>query len=61
MDLERGKEIWENENRDIKFEQFIKDFIEEVKNIPKSNKDTFIVKTLRELFEEDKILEGIYE
>ena len=61
MDLERGKEIWENENRDIKFEQFIKDFIEEVRNTPKSNKDTFIVKTLRELFEEDKIIEGIYE
>ena len=61
MDLERGKEIWENENRDIKFEQFIKDFIEEVRNTPKSNKDTFIVKTLRELFEEDKIIEGIYD
>ena len=31
MDLERGKEIWENENRDIKVEHFIEDFVQAVK------------------------------
>ena len=61
MDLERGKEIWENENRDIKIEQFIEDFVQAVKEIAKSNKESFIAKTLREIFEEEKILEGNYE
>lgn len=61
MDLERGKEIWEAENRDIKIEQFIEDFVQAVKEIAKSNKESFIAKTLREIFEEEKILEGNYE
>jgi len=61
MDLERGKEIWEAENRDIKIEQFIEDFVQAVKEIAKSNKESFITKTLREIFEEGKILEGSYE
>lgn len=61
MDLERGKEIWEDDNRDIKIEQFIGDFVQAVKEVAKSNKESFIVKTLREIFEEEKILEGNYE
>lgn len=60
MDLERGKEIWEAENRDIKIEQFIEDFVQAVRETAKSNKESFIAKTLREIFEEETILEGKY-
>lgn len=50
-------EIWESENTDIRIEKFIKDLAENLKTIPKSQKDTHINKMLREILEEKRILD----
>ena len=58
MVVERGNEIWEDENRTVKDEAFIENLIKQLKETPKSNKDSYINQTLRELFEEKKVLEA---
>jgi hypothetical protein len=56
--MERGSEIWEDENRTVKIEAFIEDVIYQLKDTAKSNRDSFINQTLREILEEEKILEA---
>lgn len=58
MVMERGSEIWEDENRTVKIEAFIEDVIYQLKDTAKSNRDSFINQTLREILEEEKILEA---
>lgn len=60
MDSERGNEIWRSENRDLRLEKFIEKFANELENVPKTRKDEFCEKKLRNLFEEKKILGDIY-
>ena len=61
MDSTRGSEIWKSENRDLEIEKFLRDFIKELKGVSQSNKESYTQKTLREILEEKKILEGTYE
>ena len=61
MDGDRRKELWEAMDRNLRIEQFIEDFVKELKGVAKSNKDSYIIKTLRKILEEKKILEGVYE
>ena len=61
MDSTKGSEIWKNENRDLEIDKFIRDFVEELKGVSQSNKDSSTLKILREILEENKILEGTYE
>ena len=56
--MERGNEIWEDENRTVKIEEFIEDLINQLNDTAKSNKDSYINQTLREIFEEEKVLEA---
>ena len=56
--MERGSEIWEDENRTVKIEAFIEDIIYQLKDTAKSNRDSFINQTLREILEEEKVLEA---
>ena len=58
MVVERGSEIWEDENRTVKIEVFIEDLIKQLKETSKSNKDSYINQTLREIFEEKEVLEA---
>ena len=55
--MERGSEIWEDENRTVKIEAFVEDLIKQLNETPKSNKDSYINQSLREIFEEEKVLE----
>ena len=61
MDLERRDEIWETEDRDSMIERIIANFIEEIKSVSKSNKEKYVQEKLREILEEKRILEGIYD
>ena len=61
MDSTRGSEIWKSKNRDLDIERFIHDFIEELKETSQSNRDSYTLKVLREILEEKRIIEGIYE
>jgi len=56
--VERGSEIWEDENRTVKIEAFVEDLIKQLNETSKSNKDSYINQTLREIFEEEKVLEA---
>ena len=58
MVMERGSEIWEYENRIVKIEEFIEDLINQLNDTAKSNRDSHINKSLREIMEEEKILEA---
>ena len=57
MDPKGRKELWKNENNDSIIDQFIIEFIEELKKQSKSNMDSFILKNLREILEEKEIFE----
>lgn len=61
MDLERRDEIWETEDIDSMIERIIANFIEEIKSVSKSNKEKYVQEKLREILEEKRILEGIYD
>lgn len=50
-------EIWEQEDRDFGIEEIIEDLVKNLKNIPKSEKNTFVKKKLREILDEKKILD----
>ena len=56
--MERGSEIWEDENRTVKIEAFVEDLIKQLNETSKSNKDSYINQTLRKIFEEEKVLEA---
>ena len=56
--MERGSEIWDDENRTVKIEAFVEDLIKQLKETSKSNKDSYINQTLREIFDEEKVLEA---
>ena len=58
MVVERGSEIWEDENRTVKIEAFVEDLIKQLNETSKSNKESYINQTLREIFEEEKVLEA---
>ena len=58
MVVERGSEIWEDENRTVKIEAFVEDLIKQLNETSKSNKDSYINQTLREIFEEKEVLEA---
>ena len=58
MVVERGSEIWEDENRTVKIEEFIEGLINQLNETAKSNRDSYINQTLREIFEEEKVLEA---
>ena len=58
MVVERGSEIWEDEDRTVKIKAFIEDLIKQLNETSKSNKDSYINQTLREIFEEEKALEA---
>ena len=58
MVVERGSEIWEDENRTVKIEGFVEDLIYQLNDTAKSNRDSYINQTLREILEEEKILEA---
>ena len=58
MVVERGSEIWEIENRTVKIEEFIEDLIYQLNDTAKSNRDSYINQLLREILEEEKILEA---
>ena len=61
MELENGSEIWESEDRDMKIEQFINLFAENLKKISKTSKESYITEVLRKVFEVKKILGDSYE
>ncbi|GAG33336.1 unnamed protein product [marine sediment metagenome] len=56
--MERGSEIWEDENQTVKIEAFVEDLIKQLNETSKSSKDSYINQTLREIFEEEKVLEA---
>jgi len=56
--MERGSEIWEDENRTVKIEGFIEDLINQLNDTAKSNRDSYINQSLRKILEEEKILEA---
>ena len=58
MVMERGSEIWEDENRTVKIEGFIEDLIYQLNDTAKSNRDSYINQSLRKILEEEKILEA---
>ena len=58
MVVERGSEIWEIENRTVKIEAFIEDLINQLNETAKSNRDSYTNQSLREIFEEEKVLEA---
>ena len=58
MVVERGSEIWEDENRTVKIEVFVENLIKQLNETSKSNKDSYINQTLRMIFEEEKVLEA---
>jgi len=58
MVMERGSEIWEIENRTVKIEEFIEDLIYQLNDTAKSNRDSYINQSLREILEEEKVLEA---
>ena len=41
--MERGSEIWEDENRTVKIEAFVEDLIKQLNETSKSNKDSYII------------------
>ena len=59
--MEKRDEIWENEDRNSIIERIIANFIEEIKSVSKSNKEKYVQEKLREILEEKRILEGIYD
>ncbi len=50
-------EIWEQEDRDLRIKEIIDNLAEELKKIPKSGKDNYITKELREILEEKKVID----
>ena len=58
MVVERGSEIWEDENRTVNIKAFIEDLVKQLNETSKSNKDSYINQILREIFEEEKVLEA---
>ena len=50
-------EIWEQEDRDLRIKEIINDLAEDLKKIPKSGKDNYINKKLREILDEKKVLD----
>ena len=50
-------EIWEQEDRDIRIREIIEDLVDNLIKIPKSEKDGFLKKKLREILDEKKILD----
>lgn len=50
-------EIWEQEDRDLRIKEIINNLAEELKKIPKSGKDNYIKKKLREIFDENKVID----
>ena len=56
--MERGSEIWEDENRTVNIEEFIEGLINQLNETAKSNRDSYINQSLREIFEEEKVLEA---
>ena len=58
MVVERGSEIWEDKNRTVKIEEFIEGLINQLNETAKSNRDSYINQSLREIFEEEKVLEA---
>ena len=57
MDQEQGNEIWEDENRDIKIERLIQDIVGNLKDKSKSSRDSYVLKLLRDILEEKRLLE----
>jgi len=50
-------EIWEQEDRDLRIEEIIKDLANNLINIPKSEKKVFLKKKLREILDEKKVID----
>jgi len=59
--VEGRSEIWEDENRTVKIEVFVEDLIKQLNETSKSNKNSYINQTLRDIFEEKKVLEAEVE
>ena len=57
MVIKKRNTIWESENRDLRIESLINNFVDDLKNISKTNRDSYILKKLREILEEKDILE----
>jgi len=57
LDQEQGNEIWEDENRDIKIERLIQDIVGNLMDKSKSSRDSYVLKLLRDILEEKRLLE----
>lgn len=57
MDQEQGTEIWEADNRDLKIEKLIQDIVGNLKDKSKSSRDSYVLKLLRDILEEKRLLE----
>ncbi len=57
MDQEQGNEIWEADNRDLKIERLIQDIVGNLKDKSKSSRDSYVLKLLRDILEEKRLLE----
>ena len=56
MDKEKSNRVWESQDRDMKIQRFVNQFIGDIKNIPKSKQESFTLKKLREFIEEKRLL-----
>jgi hypothetical protein len=57
MESKRREKIWETKDSDLRTDYFINNLVKELKQIPKSERKTFILKNLKESLEEDIKLE----
>ena len=56
MDKKKSISIWESQDRDMKIQNFINRFIDDIKDLPKSKQDNFTLKKLREFIDEKKLM-----
>ena len=57
MDQEQGNEVWEAENKDLKIGRLIQDIVGNLKEKSKSSRDSYVLKFLRDILEEKRLLE----
>ena len=49
--------IWEQEDRDLRIKEILDNLAEDLRKIPKSRKDDYIKKNLREFINEKKVID----
>ena len=50
-------DIWESEDRDLRVKEILEDLVKKLTNIPKSQKESYLQQKLREVLEENKLID----